>query len=177
MTLKPTTAGRGAGDLCLLLGSLAIAALLAGCASYDGRGLVPGQSRSADVEALMGAPTEKVTVAGGDAVWFYPRQPMGRQTFAVRLGPDGVLRGVEQRLTVQNVGMLRAGTTTTRETRELLGPPWRVVANARLGGENWDYRMYNDVQKEFNLSVQFNGAGVVSQVFLLRETVNEPTGM
>jgi outer membrane protein assembly factor BamE (lipoprotein component of BamABCDE complex) len=176
MTLEPTAAGRGAGDLRLLLGSLAIVVLLAGCASYDGRSLVPGQSRAADVEALMGAPAEKLTVEGG-SVWFYPRQPQGRQTFAVSVDSGGLVRAVEQRLTVQNVHRLRAGSTTRREVRELLGPPWRIASAGRRQGEAWDYAMFDDTQKEHNLSVLFSDDGVVSRVYLLREMVNEPTGM
>lgn len=151
--------------------------LLAGCASYDGRGLVPGQSREDDVRSLMGAPTEKVAVAGSDTLWFYSRNPAGFQSYAVRVGPDGVVRSVEQRLTVENMHKLRAGTTTSRDARELLGPPWRVAANARFGGESWDYRMYDAVQQEHNLSVQFGANGVVRQVVFLREVVNEPCGM
>ena len=152
-------------------------ALLAGCASYDGRGLVPGQSRSGDVQALMGAPTERIAVSGGDTLWFYTRNPAGFHSYAVRIGADGVVRSIEQRLTVENVNKLRAGSTTAREARELLGPPWRAAANARLGGETWDYRMYDAAQQDHNLSVVFGADGIVRQVVLLRELVNEPCGM
>lgn len=177
MTLKPTAAGRGAGDPSLLAGSLAIAALLGGCASYDGRGLVPGQSRAEDVQSVMGMPTEKLAVPGNDTVWFYSRNPAGFHSYAVRIGSDGVVRNIEQRLTVENMQKLRPGTTTASETRQLLGPPWRVAANARLGGESWDYRMYDSTQQEHNLSVDFGANGVVRQVVFLRELVNEPCGM
>lgn len=177
MTLEPTAAGRGAGDLSLLAGSLAIAALLAGCASYDGRGLVPGQSRAEDVQSLMGTPTEKIAAPGKDALWFYSRNPSGFHSYAVRIGPDGILRSIEQRLTVENLQKLRPGTTTASDTRQLLGPPWRVAAHARLGGESWDYRMYDSTQQEHNLSVDFGANGVVRQVVFLRELVNEPCGM
>ena len=37
------------------------AAILAGCASFDGRGLEPGKSSAAEVVALMGAPAEKLS--------------------------------------------------------------------------------------------------------------------
>ncbi len=156
---------------------LASLALLFGCASYDGRGLVPGQSRAADVQALMGIPTEKIAASGGDTLWFYPRNPSGFHSYAVRIGADGVVRSVEQRLTPENVNKLRAGSTTSREARELLGPPWRVAANGRGGGETWDYRMYDATQQDHNLSVVFGADGVVRQVVLLRELVNEPCGM
>ena len=64
MTLEPTVTGSGTCDLRLLATSLAIVLLLAGCASYDGRGLVPGQSRAEDVQSLMGTPSEKITASG-----------------------------------------------------------------------------------------------------------------
>ncbi len=45
--------------------AVAVAALLAGCASFDGRGLAPGKSTAAEVEALMGAPAEKLSLPDG----------------------------------------------------------------------------------------------------------------
>ena len=152
-------------------------AVLAGCASYDGRGLAPGRSRAEDVQALMGTPTERIPVSGGDPLWFYSRNPGGFHSYAVRVGADGRVRSIEQRLTVENVNKLRAGRTSSGEARELLGPPWRVAANARLGGETWDYRMYDAAQRDHNLSVVFGADGIVRQVVLLRELVNEPCGM
>ena len=154
-----------------------MAVLFTGCASYDGRGLVPGQSRADDVQALMGAPTEKIAAAGDETVWFYSRNPSGFHSYAIRIGADGVMRSIEQRLTVENMQKLRPGTTTAGETRALLGPPWRVASNARLGGESWDYRMYDSVQQEYSLSVDFGANGVVRQVYFLRELVNEPCGI
>lgn len=160
----------------LLAQALGAAALVAGCASFDGRGLVPGKSTAADVEALMGAPTEKTTATDGDSVWYYAQQPAGLQTFAVRLTPAGVLRGIEQRLTEENLAKLVPGVTTASETRELLGPSWRTSRNFRSDREVWDYRMYNRVQVEHNLSVQFSSDGLVREVLLLRDFRNEPGG-
>ena len=153
---------------------LAGVALLAGCAAYDGRGLAPGRSVAGDVQALMGTPAEKTTLAGGDTLWFYPRMPYGRQTFAVRLGPDGVVRGVEQRLTVENMQKLVQGTTQAKEVRELLGPPWRVSRLERQQREVWEYTMYDTRRFEFILYVQFSGDGVVREVLLLRDLYFEP---
>jgi len=154
-----------------------VAALcIAGCASYDGRGLVPGTSRAADVQALMGEPAEKLAAANGESVWFYPRLPAGRQTYAVRLAPDGVVLGVEQRLTERHLRNLVAGTTTMQEVRLLLGPPFRTVRFERLRRLVWDYPMYNDIQLEYNLSVQFSYDGIVREVLLLRDYRNEPGG-
>jgi hypothetical protein len=149
---------------------------IAGCASYDGRTLVPGTSRAADVQALMGEPAEKLAAANGDTVWFYPRLPAGRQTYAVRLSRDGVVRSVEQRLTEANLRNIVAGTTTMREVRLLLGPPFRTVRFARLQRLVWDYPMYNDFQAEYNLSVQFSDDGIVREVLLLKDYRNETEG-
>ncbi len=153
----------------------ALVLLAAGCASFSGKGLVPGQSRAGDVEALMGAPAERIALASGETLWFYPRMPFGRQTFAVRVGPDGVVRGVEQRLTAENIQKLRLGTTSDKEVRELLGPPWRVTHMQRLQREVWEYTTYNAVQEEFILYVQFSG-GVVREVLLLRDVYFDPGG-
>ena len=86
--------------------------LLQGCAGMDGRGLKVGQSTPQDVEAQMGRPAERLKAADGDTIWFYPHQPFGRQMYAVRIAPQGVVRSVEQVLTVQNVAMLVPGTTS-----------------------------------------------------------------
>lgn len=156
---------------------LCATALLAGCASFDGRGLVPGKSLAADVEAQMGTPAERLTEPGGDSVWYYPRQPAGLQTFAVRFSKDGVLRAIEQRLTVDNLARLAPGVTTAKEARALLGPPWRTSHNFLKDRDVWDYRMYNAVQVEHNLSVQFSADGLVQEVLLMRDYRNEPGGM
>ena len=149
---------------------------LGGCASYNGRGLTPGQSRAGDVEALMGAPAEKMSAPGGDTLWFYPRQPFGRQTYAVRLGADGVMREIDQRLTFENIQKLMIGTTTAKEARELLGPPWRTMHLPRQQRDVWEYTTYSLDQQEFLLYVQFSGDGIVREVIHLRDTYFDPGG-
>jgi hypothetical protein len=151
------------------LALLLAAALLQGCASFDGRGLVPGKSTAAEVEALMGVPAERITVAGGDSVWFYPRQPAGLRTYAARLSPEGVLRDIDQRLTEENLKKIAIDATTAREVRELLGPPWRTTHLALSDRDAWDYRMYNSVQWEYILSVMFSSDGRVREVVMLRD--------
>lgn len=158
----------------LLAQAVGAAALLAGCAAFDGRGLVPGKSTAAEVEALMGRPDETLVEPSGDRVLYFSRQPMGLQIFAARIAPDGVLRGIEQRLTEENLRKLVAGVTTAADARALLGPPWRINRHSRLQRETWDYRMYNLVQIEHTLSVQFSNDGLVREVLLLRDHLEEP---
>ena len=149
------------------------AAMLSGCASYSGRGLVPGQSNAKDVEALMGAPVERISAAGGDSIWFYPQNPNGLHTYAVRLSPQGIVQAVEQRLTVENLARLVPGQSTTAQVRELLGPPWQVTRMARQERDVWSYRMQDGALVRHDLYVQFSADGVVREVIMLRDYVNE----
>jgi hypothetical protein len=144
------------------------AALLAGCASYDGRGLIPGKSTAADVEQLMGPPAEKISEAG-DSVWFYPRGPMGRQTYAVRVAPDGVVRGIEQRLTMENMQKLVADETTAAQVRALFGPPGYVTRLERQQRDVWEYRMKNQIDLDYSLFVQFSYDGILREALFLRD--------
>jgi hypothetical protein len=113
--------------------------LAAGCASYDGRGLVPGQSTGAEVEAVMGRAADKRPAAGGETVYYYSRLPFGCATYAARIAPDGKLIALEQRLTLENMDKLKPGVTRADEVLDLLGPPYRPMKQATTGVEIWTY--------------------------------------
>jgi hypothetical protein len=152
-----------------LQSALAALLLLAGCASYNGNGLVAGRSTAADVEGLMGQPREKLAVKDGDTIWFYPRNPAGRDTYAVRVASDGRVRSVEQTLTVENTARLVAGTSTTRDVREIFGPPNRVIRMGMQERDAWEYLLFNSVQVPHSLYVQASADGIVREVFLVRD--------
>ena len=86
--------------------ALSVSFLLTACASFDGRGLVPGQSTAADVEASMGRAAQKRPAAGGETVYYYPQLPWGYATDGARIGADGRLVAVEQRLTLENTSRM-----------------------------------------------------------------------
>ncbi len=141
-----------------------LASLLAtGCASYDGHTLVPGKSTAAEIEALMGEPAEVLSGADGGRTLYFSRLPMGRQTFAVRVGKDGVLQAIEQRLTRENFGKLVAGTTTAKEVRELLGPTHKAVRYERRQRDVWEYT-YRHYEEYRVVWVYFSYDGVVQEV-------------
>jgi len=148
--------------------------LLSACASYDGRGLIPGKSTTSDVEHVMGLPAEKFTEAGGDAVWFYPRGPVGRQTYAVRVASDGVVRGIEQRLTVENLQKLVAGESTARDVRALFGPPGYVTRLERQQRDVWQYAMKNEVDFDYSLVLQYSYDGILREALFLRDPKYDP---
>lgn len=151
------------------------AILLTACASYDGRGLVSGSSTEADVQSLMGKPAETLASAAGERVWFYPHAPAGRDTYAVRFGADGRVVAIEQRLTEENFARLAAGNTT-RQVRELLGPPNRAFRNDRQERVVWEYLYYNAMQIPFILYVQASDDGVVREVVTIRDPSQDTPG-
>jgi hypothetical protein len=156
--------------------SLLIAVLLlAGCATFDGRGLTPGQSTAADVERVMGAPAEKLQVASGETWYFYPRQPYGRMTFVARLAPDGRLVAIEQRLTDENVAKIIPNTTRAEQVRELLGPPYSAQRYARLDRNIWSWHMrrFGDPGIPVSLNVQMSPDGVVREVYIIDESSSD----
>lgn len=158
--------------------ALCAALLLCSCASYDGRGLAPGRSSGADVEALMGTPAMKLSRPDGSSVLYFTRSPQGRHTYAVTLGADGVLRGIDQRLTLDNINALTVGKTTAREARELFGPPYpyTVTTIARLDREVWEYN-WQDFDDKRVLWLHFSSDGVLREVINTHDfSVDEPSG-
>jgi hypothetical protein len=121
--------------------AFALAALAAGCASFAGSKLVPGQSTAADVEALMGRAADKRPAAGGETVYYFPRLPWGYATYAARIAPDGKLIALEQRLTAENVDKLKPGVTRAEEVLDLLGPPFEPMKAPLSGRDIWTYPM------------------------------------
>jgi hypothetical protein len=138
-------------------------AIVAGCASTGAR-LVPGKSTAADVEREMGRPAERIGLKGGESVWFYPRGSAARQTFAVRLGADGVVREVSQVRTMQNLAKLESGKSTVDDVQQLLGPPDRITTNPRIQRTVWQYNMFEDTRAVI-VYVQLDPAGKVREVF------------
>jgi hypothetical protein len=148
-----------------LMMTLCLAALAAGCAGYSGRGLVPGQASTEDVERLMGPAADQRAGPGGETVRYYSRLPYGREIYAARFGPDGKLKGIEQRLTEANYAKLVPGSTRAAEVRDLLGPPYRVDQFPRMEREIWTYPA-KGLTIEKLLFVQLSRDGIVREVYL-----------
>lgn len=152
--------------------ALLVAVLLPGCASYDGRGLVPGTATAADVETLMGQPAERLAKADGGSVLYYPRGPAGRDSYAVLLGSDGRLQAIEQRLTDANLAKIMPGSTTARQVRELLGPQPTSSYLTRQARDVWEYKM-GDGSTPYILWVQFSGDGIVREVIKMKDPAED----
>ncbi|HEX7053779.1 MAG TPA: hypothetical protein VF211_07580 [Burkholderiales bacterium] len=137
---------------------LALAALLAGCAS-SGANLQRGVSDEAAVRAEMGAPAETVALASGGRALFYPRG--FRDTIRVELGPDGKVRAVEHVLDERYFDRIVKGKTTREEVRAMLGPPFHVW---RLGSGEilWEYRYVWAHDEPWTLLVGIGEDGIVT---------------
>jgi hypothetical protein len=151
-----------------------VSLLLSGCGALVGPGLVPGKTSATEVQASLGEPALRTRLAGGDTMWYYPRQPQGRQTYGLRIGPDGTLRSMEQLLTEENMGKLSSGSATRDAVREQFGPPWRQSSNDRAQREVWEYAMFNNQQWPYYLYAQFSSDGVLRELYTLKDYVNEP---
>lgn len=112
----------------------------------------------------MGAPAEKRDARSGETVWFYPR-PGERQTYAIRIGPDGVVRAVEARLTPEFIRRILVGRSGHDEVRALLGPPRSVTRDRRQAREIWEYDIYGRAGSAALLWVQFSDDGKVREFF------------
>ena len=155
-----------------------VALAIGGCASYDGRGLVPGASTGSQVEALMGSPALRVTRPDGSTVLYFPRSPQGRHVYAATVGPDGVLRELDQRLTWANINRLMAGTTTAKDAREIFGPPYPYTISRMPFKplEVWEYR-WLDVDDKRVLWLHFSDDGILREVINTHDfEADEPSG-
>jgi len=137
--------------------------VVAGCASFDGHGLKPGQATSADVERVMGQPAQTRKVRG-QTLLYYSREPNDGDIFVARIGQDGRLIDIKNRLTDANVAKIVPNVTTAEQVRDLLGPPWDAVHYALGNSTVWTWYMNSEPTE---LDVRMSPDGVVREVFRL----------
>jgi hypothetical protein len=150
-----------------ILGALSAAILAAGCASFDGRSLTPGKSTRAEVEATMGVPAAADKKVSGETYLYFSRLPMGRAMYLAKIGPDNVLRALDQTLTKENIAKVKQDMTQA-EVRELLGPTWRSVDMKRMERDVWEYPWLLGEDRRI-LWVQFGRDGKVREVVEMRD--------
>jgi hypothetical protein len=155
------------------IGSVPIFLFLAGCASYSGHSLAPGQSTVAEVEAVMGKPALVREAGDGEKVYWYPRFPFGRESFAARISPEGRLVSVEQRLSPQYIGKIRPNESTQEDVLDLIGPPSEVYRYPRQQREAWEYPLRKPPNSR-SLYVQLSPDKVVREVYELEDAAFDP---
>src|SRR6267378_3388673 len=150
-----------------LLAAIAIL-ILAGCASFDGRGLAPG-TPAAEVERVMGPAADK-RVHDGETWLYFPRQPYGQATYVARIDRDGRLIAIEQRITDDNLARIVPGKTRVDEVRELFRPPYTDMNFQRMQREILEYRMRSDSSPvPYAVYVQASPDGIVREVYKMSD--------
>lgn len=143
--------------LVLMLGALLS---LFGC---DRTGeLRPGISTTAEVVEKMGKPTMEWQ-EGGNKVWEYPFTPEGVHNYMLTIGPDGILKAMEQVLTPENFARVRPGMTR-QEIRRLLGKPASTQLLELKQEEVWEWKEQSPFPAtDMRLNVYFDMTGHVTR--------------
>ncbi|MGH9650288.1 MAG: hypothetical protein ACRD3I_07430 [Terriglobales bacterium] len=144
----------------------------AGCASFDGRGLVPGKSLEAEIIGLMGMPSQKFVLQNGNTALYFSRLPEGRAVYVVEVGGDGVMKSIEQRLVRKNIALIAANTSKKEEVLDLFGPPGRTGRLPLMPREWWEYKYFDYYERRI-VWVQFSDDGVVREVIDMRDWDHE----
>lgn len=146
--------------------TLLLAALVAlgGCATR----LSPGSSTQADVQAALGAPAERRQV-GAETWLYYPSQPYGRKVQVARLGADGRLVALEQRLSDEYIAKLVPNQSRREDVLALFGEPYQRSAFPRMQREAWSWHMQHFTNRPAGLHVQMSPDGVVREVYIIDE--------
>lgn len=146
-------------------------AILAGCASYSGYGLHPGSSTENDVRRTMGRPAVEVGEAGGGKELFYPRGPLGTETFAAHVDSSGVLRNIDQVLDDDHFAAIHEGQTRD-EVLARIGPPGDTMG-FRNGTYAWIYRFKDTWGYLSDFNVSFNPDNIVVAKIAIRLERND----
>jgi hypothetical protein len=146
--------------------------LLVACASYDGRGLKPGENSLEDVLQLMGQPAQRWQNADGTLQLAYPRGPMGFHTYMVSIAKDGKLRQIENVMIEKNFARIQPGMTQN-EVLYILGPSypyWTVYFEGR-DELVWEWRFCDRWNEAARFNVLFdNTKGTVRSTLSLTES-------
>jgi hypothetical protein len=153
----------------------AAVAALSACSSM--RMPEPGISAS-QLEAQMGPAADKRVHSDGETLYYYPSQPYGLAMWVARVGADGRLIRMEQRLTDENVARIERGKTRADDVRDLLGPPYKVWPFPRMQRDIWEYRMSINGAGGVpqGLYVQISPDNVVREVYIENDPDNRLSG-
>ena len=145
---------------------LLAAVLLAGCASYSGYGLRPGSATENDVRQTMGRPALELPESGGGKELFYPRGPLGTQTFVALVDSGGVLKGIDQVLDDDHFAAIHVGQTRD-EVLRMIGPPGDTMG-FRNGNYAWVYRFKDTWGYLSDFNVTFDRTNIVVDKIAIR---------
>ena len=138
--------------LCSLLAALGVGA----CDYIDLKELTPGVSTAMEVRERFGPPAMEWRNEDGSVTWEYSRQPQGSECYMMTIGPDNVLRAIEQVLNERNFARIQAGMTGD-EVRRILGKPGKRERFELARETVWSWRVGVELSGDATFfSVHFN---------------------
>jgi hypothetical protein len=111
----------------------------------------------------MGTPVGEWGNADGSRTLEYPKGPEGKLTFMVNIGPDNLLRTIDQVLAEPWFARVRPGMSR-EEVRRLLGRPGHIDHFDLSREEVWDWLIEGQIPTErAHFHVHFDTAGQVTR--------------
>ena len=120
---------------------IASALFTAGCANLTSS---PPGTPAATIESSRGKPFRVWPEANGASSWEYPRGPMDRYTYMVRVGADGRVTRVDQVLDWPFFNQLQPGMPI-REVEHTLGRPYSKTFMPLQNENVWAWRWVETV--------------------------------
>jgi hypothetical protein len=142
------------------LGTLTLAAALAGCDVQKIAELEVGVTTEADVRAKWGEPAAVYSEPDGSRTLEYPRQPAGQVNYMLAIGGDGKLVAMRQVLKPANFAKVEPGWDKA-QVRRLLGLPAKTQRYELKQEEVWDWRFADNAENK-QFSVTFDTSGRVT---------------
>lgn len=123
--------------------------------------LRPGISTTAEVIDKLGRPTMEWQ-EGANKVWEYPFTPEGTRNYMLTIGPDGILKAMEQVLTPENFAKVQPGMTR-EQIRRLLGKPASMQFFTLKQEEVWEWKEQTPhPSSDMRFNVHFSNTGIVT---------------
>ncbi len=104
--------------VCALLSAIGLTA----CDYFNVRELQPGVSTALEVRERFGPPHMEWRNEDGSITWEYSRQPEGIDCYMITIGPDDILREIDQVLNEATFARVQNGMNGD-QVRRLLGKP------------------------------------------------------
>lgn len=140
----------------------AIALGLAACDADKFSKLRPGVTTAEEVRQIMGKPDLEWRDPDGSRVWEYPRTPEGMVNYMVVIGPNNLLREVQQVLTEDNFRQIVPGMSKD-EVRRVLGRPAHQRYFPMKKETVWDWKTKTEPGMDWFFNVHFNQDGAVTR--------------
>jgi outer membrane protein assembly factor BamE (lipoprotein component of BamABCDE complex) len=154
------------GLFCSLFAALG----LGGCDYFALQELKPGVSTGEQVREKLGRPDTEWRNADGSVQWEFSRQPAGIECFMATIGPDNILRALEQVLTEEHFARIQRGMIAS-EVRRALGKPAKEERFALKQETVWSWHIGDGPGNDVHFfTVYFNADGRVIKTGPFTET-------